>query len=89
MSNSMLIRIFLCMLTIMISVASVYENNNNAENHNLEDKFHSFYPYSRFSSYIAQPEVDSNNLRLKKWATQLRYGKRGGPSGWASQVRFG
>ncbi|KAI1708928.1 hypothetical protein Ddc_14134 [Ditylenchus destructor] len=32
-----------------------------------------------------QPE----SLRLKKWASQLRFGKRAANNGWASQVRFG
>ncbi|KAI1702905.1 hypothetical protein DdX_15239 [Ditylenchus destructor] len=32
-----------------------------------------------------QPE----SLRLKKWASQLRFGKRAASNGWASQVRFG
>uniref|UniRef100_A0A915CX66 Uncharacterized protein n=1 Tax=Ditylenchus dipsaci TaxID=166011 RepID=A0A915CX66_9BILA len=47
----------------------------------------------KIDSYMA-PYVDAmhedwqpESLRLKKWASQLRFGKRG--NGWASQVRFG
>ncbi|KAH7728794.1 hypothetical protein AAVH_03164 [Aphelenchoides avenae] len=36
----------------------------------------------------ADYEWSPENTRIKKWASQLRFGKRGG-QGWASQVRFG
>uniref|UniRef100_A0A7E4UUH9 Uncharacterized protein n=1 Tax=Panagrellus redivivus TaxID=6233 RepID=A0A7E4UUH9_PANRE len=48
------------------------------DSESAEVESYNLYPQNFFN-------VD-NDVRLKKWATQLRFGKR---SPWASQVRFG
>uniref|UniRef100_A0A0K0E3N7 Uncharacterized protein n=1 Tax=Strongyloides stercoralis TaxID=6248 RepID=A0A0K0E3N7_STRER len=88
---------FLLFGFILIITADFNKNNEGLEQFNSNEKIDSFNPYLHLFKKFQYPFDNDDALLLyqineqipirnRKWASQLRYGKR---SSWASQLRYG
>ncbi|CAD5234438.1 unnamed protein product [Bursaphelenchus xylophilus] len=75
---------YLCHLSVLLSILLVVISAS-VESDEPEEYFYIPNPYPSWG--VQYPSHAEEPHRMKKWASSLRFGKRG--PGWASQVRFG
>uniref|UniRef100_A0AC34R8M9 Uncharacterized protein n=1 Tax=Panagrolaimus sp. JU765 TaxID=591449 RepID=A0AC34R8M9_9BILA len=78
-------RYLLCLvLGLLVIFVTAYQSDDSEDKIQFVKRLPEYDP-----AYIPAGLWDlDEGVRLKKWASQLRFGKRSGSS-WASQVRFG